>query len=99
MSANRMETRSSIGRLALIGAVVVGMAMCTNGVGKVAASGQWLSLPGVAGSLLGLMALVIVGARLMGKELPPVSSNGDAIKSVVAIALAKFAIALVFLGA
>ncbi len=99
MNANRVETRSSSPRLALIGVVIVGMALCTNGVGKVAVAGQWLSFPGLAGSLLGIAALGMVGVRLAGRELPFVRTDVDAIKAVVALALVKFAIGLLFLGA
>lgn len=98
MNASRVENKSSSNRLALIGVAVVGMALCSIGIGKVAASGQWLSFPGIAGSVLGVIALAVVGARLIGNGLPFGRTDGDAIKVVIGIGLVKFAVAILFLG-
>ncbi len=99
MNANHVETKPLRDRLAVIGVTALGLALCGPGVGKVATSGQWLSLPGIAGSLLGAAALAVVGARLTGKDLPFVRSDLDAIKVVIAVGLVKFVVATAFLGA
>jgi hypothetical protein len=98
MKASTVQTGSTVDRAALIGATVVGMAMCSGGIGKVAASGQWLSFPGVAGSLLGAALLTVVIARLLGRSLPVVRTDRAAIGLVVGVAIAKLAVAALFLS-
>lgn len=88
---------SRFDRFALIGVTVLGLAACSPGVGRVAASGAWLSIAGVLGSLLGAVVLVVVGARLLGRSLPLVTTDRAAIVAVVAVGLAKALIALVAL--
>ena len=82
-------------RVALIVVTLVGMAMCAQGVGKIAAAGQWVSFQGVAGSLLGIVILGIVGMRLLGRPLPMVETDRAALLAVVALAAIKVAIAAI----
>ena len=86
---------TAIWRIALIVVTLVGMAMCTQGVGKVATSGQWLSFQGIAGSLVGIVILGIVGMRLIGRPLPMIDTDRAALIAVVALAAVKVAIAAV----
>ena len=86
---------TAIWRIALILVTLVGMARCTQGVGKVATSGQWLSLAGIAGTLLGIVILGIVGIRLVGRPLPLIETNRAALIAVAALAVVKVAIAAV----
>ena len=96
MSEQLVETGSpAIWRIALIVVTLVGMAMCTQGVGRVAASGQWLSVQGIAGSLLGIVILGIVGMRLIGRPLPMIDTDRAALIAVVALAAVKVVIAAV----
>ena len=88
-------TSPGIERVVLIVVTLVGMAMCTQGVGKVATSGQWLSVQGIAGSLLGIVILGIVGMRLVGRPLPMIDTDRAALIAVVALAAAKVVIAAV----
>ena len=83
-------------RLALIVITVVGMAFCSRAIGKVAVENGWVSLPGVAGVLLGVGILGIVGARLLGKPLPLVESDVAAIIAVVGLAAAKVGVAALY---
>jgi hypothetical protein len=96
MSEQIVQTGSTaIWRIALIVVTLVGMAMCTHGVGKVATSGQWLSFQGIAGSLVGIVILGIVGMRLIGRPLPMIDTDRAALIAVVALAAVKVAIAAV----
>ncbi len=94
MSANRVAS-STAGRdrLAMIGVTVVGMAICAPGIGRVATAGQWLSFPGIAGTLLGVVILGVVAARLLGKGVGPISTDRQATALVLAVAVLKVAIA------
>jgi hypothetical protein len=80
-------------RGALIGLLVVGMAMCTPGIGQVAASGRWGSPLAMVGYALGLVILTIIVAGLAGWKLPLASSPVQAIAIVGLLIGVKFAIA------
>jgi len=96
MSEQMLQTGSSgIERVVLIGITLIGMAMCAQGIGRVAATGQWLSVQGIAGSVLGLVILGIVGMRLLGRPLSVIDSDRAAIVAIVALAAVKVAIAAV----
>jgi hypothetical protein len=84
---------SGIERILLIVVTLVGMAMCTQGVARVATSGQWLSFQGISGSLLGIVILGIVGMRLIGRPLPMIDTDRAALVAVIAIAAVKVAVA------
>jgi hypothetical protein len=84
------------GRAGVAALTLVGMGLCTLGVGKVATAGNWLSAPGVLGSLLGVLALVIAGAALTGNSLPLISSERAALMAIAGIIVLKFGIAAVF---
>ena len=83
-------------RAAVIALGLVGMAMCSAGVGKVASSGNWLSLQGVLGSALGVIALAILGAAIVGKELPGIPGDRAALIVLGTIVVMKVGIASVF---
>ncbi len=94
MSANRVASGTAgRDRLAMIGVTVVGMAICAPGIGRVATSGQWMTFPGIVGTLLGVAVLGVVVARLLGRSLGPVSTDRQATAVVLAIAVLKVAIA------
>jgi hypothetical protein len=85
-----------IERIALIGVTVIGMAFCSRAIGKVAADGAWASLPGVAGAVLGVAILGVVGARLLGRPMPFVESDTAAIAALLEIAAVKVGVAALF---
>ena len=94
MNEQIVQTGSwGVARLALIAVTLIGMAMCTAGVGKVASSGEWLSFQGIAGSLLGVFVLGIVAMRFIGRPLPFVDTDWAAVLAVVILAAIKVAIA------
>ena len=87
-------------RTAVIGLGVIGMALCTAGIGKVASSGNWLSAPGILGTALGLVALAILGAAIVGKDLPGIPGDRAALIVLGSIIVVKVGVAAVFkLGA
>ncbi len=84
--------------LIMIGVTVLGMAICSAGIGKVAQSDDWLSFPGIAGSVLGVAALGLVALRIANIDMALVHTDGDAIKLLLVVVFVKVAIALIFLG-
>jgi hypothetical protein len=80
-------------RASLIALLVVGMAMCTGGIGQVAASGRWLSPLAFAGYLLGAVILVIIVSAFTGWKLPLIASDTQAVAAVGILIAIKFLIA------
>lgn len=77
-------------RAALLALVVIGMILCTQGgIGRVAASGQWLHPFSIPGYLLGAAIILIGIAALFGKNIPPLTSYYQSFTAVAVIAAAK----------
>lgn len=80
----------STDRAALLGLVVIGMIMCTQGgISRVAASGSWLHPFTIIGYLLGAAIVVIGIAALLGKNIPPLTSYYHSFIAVAVIAAVK----------
>ena len=62
--------------LALMG--VVGMAMCTSAIGKVAAAGRWGDPLSIASYALGVLALTVLVAGLFSWKLPFITTEWQA---------------------
>jgi hypothetical protein len=78
-------------RAALIGLLVIGMALCMQGgIGKVAAVNDWAHPLSILGYLLGALILVVVAAGLFGKSLPLVSGERSAFIAAATLMAAKF---------
>jgi hypothetical protein len=77
------------GKMALVVVTVIGMALCTAGIGQVAARGDWLHPLSIVGYLLGALILGIVGAALSGIQLPWIDSTRAAMIAVIVLAIAK----------
>ena len=70
----------------------VGMAMCTAGIGRVAAANRWADPLSIVGYILGALALVIVVAGLFGWNLPLITTEWQAIVAVLLLIIAKIAL-------
>lgn len=79
-------------KAALIALLVVGMAMCTGGIGQVGASGKWTSPLAIIGILLGILILVIIIAGLAGWKLPLITGQVQAVVAVGLLIVVKFLI-------
>ncbi|MFM8320231.1 MAG: hypothetical protein ACKOC5_04875 [Chloroflexota bacterium] len=80
-------------RLALVILLVSGMAMCTSGIGRVAASGRWTSPLAILGYLLGAVILLVIAAAFAGFRLPGIHSPAQAVGAVALLIAVKFALA------
>jgi len=65
-------------RLAMIAVLVLGMAMCTSGIGRVAVLQQWTHPLAILGYLLGALILVIGLGTVFGWKLPLIQSDAQA---------------------
>jgi len=79
-------------RAALIAMLVIGMAMCSTGIGQVAASGRWASPLAIVGYLLGAAILVVIGAAFAGWKLPLIAGETQAVAAVAILIAVKFLI-------
>jgi hypothetical protein len=59
---------------------------------KVAASGRWADPLSIAGYILGVAALVIIGAGLLGRRLPSITATRQALFVVLGIIVVKVAL-------
>jgi hypothetical protein len=83
-------------RAALLVLIVIGMAMCAQGgLGRVAATGAWTHPLAILGYLLGAAILLIGGATLFGKLIPPMTSFHQAFLVVAGMAATKVIIAAI----
>ena len=83
-------------RAALLGLVVIGMAICSQaGIGRVSASGAWLHPFSIVGYLLGATIILIGLAALFGKQIPPLADYHQSFLAVVAIAVLKIVLSTI----
>ena len=84
----------SVDRAAVVILVALGMAICSQaGIGRVAAIGAWSHPLAILGYLLGGAILLIGGAALFGKLIPPMTSFYQAFLFVAGTAVMKVVIA------
>jgi hypothetical protein len=76
-------------RAVLVVIVVLGMAMCTRGIGRVAALGDWTHPLSIVGMVVGVLILVIAAALFVGKPLPLIATLRTAILAVAVLGAAK----------
>ena len=76
-------------RSALIALLILGMAACTSGIGQTAASGRWLAPIAIAGYLMGVAILVIIGSALVGVRLPWIQNEMQAVTAVAILMAVK----------
>lgn len=81
------------GKAAVVVVVLVGMALCSSGIGKVAAAGAWLDPRAITAYVLGVAALIVAVGALIGAPLPLLGSPWAAAMAVAAVILVKAAIA------
>ena len=82
-------------RIAMGAVLVLGMAMCTSGIGRVAAIQQWTHPLAILGYLLGVLILVIGLGTVFGWKLPFIQSDAQAILIVAVLVGIKVVNALV----
>lgn len=74
-------------RTALIGLVVIGMAICAQaGIGPVSHTGAWFHPLSIIGYLLGALIIIIGAVALFGKNIPPLTDFHQSFIVVVMIA-------------
>ena len=82
MSGKRIPLLSNL-KFDIILLMMIGMAICMSGIGRVAAMNQWTPFA-IFGSLLGVLILVVAAAALFDWKLPFIQNDTQ---SMIAIAL------------
>jgi hypothetical protein len=82
-------------RVAMGIVLVLGMAMCTNGIGRVASIQQWMHPLAILGYLLGALILVIGLGTVFGWQLPFIRSDAQAMLIVAVLIGVKIVTTLV----
>ncbi len=75
---------------ALLALGIIGMAMCTlSGIGTVQSTLGWTHPLTIAGSILGVAALLVVALPLLGVRLPLIADTRSAVLALAVIMLVK----------
>ena len=82
-------------RVAMGVILLLGMTMCTSGIGRVAAIQQWAHPLAILGYLLGVLILAIGLGTVFGWKLPYIQSGTQAILIVVVLVGVKILNALI----
>ncbi len=85
----------STDRAALVALVVIGMAICMPGIGRVASRGEWAHPLAIISYVLGGIIILIGLAAVFGKQIPPLTSYHQSFTAVVVIAAAKVVLATI----
>jgi hypothetical protein len=77
-------------RVDIILLVIIGMAICTQGgIGRVAATGEWIHPLSIIGYLLGGFILLIALAVFVGWKLPYIANDQQALLAIAILASLK----------
>lgn len=76
-------------RITLLIVGLIGMAMCSAGIGRVAANNRWLDPFSFVGYALGIAALAVIASGLTGRAIPFVSNERQALLVLLAIIAVK----------
>ena len=80
-------------RVAMGVILLLGMSMCTSGIGRVAAIQQWAHPLAILGYLLGALILAVGLGIVFGMKLTYIQSDVQAIMIVAVLVVAKVAVA------
>ena len=76
-------------RVAMVVILLLGMIMCTSGIGRVAATGQWSHPLSILGYVLGGLILLITLAVFVGWKLPYIHNDRQALLTIAILASLK----------
>lgn len=82
-------------RAVLLALLVIGLAMCSPGIGRVAAAGAWAHPLAILGYLLGAVILIVGGAALFGRPIPPLTGTAQSILAVGGLAAVKIVLSAI----
>lgn len=82
-------------RISLIVFIILGMAMCTSGIGRVAATGAWTHPLSIVGYGLGVLILVVGVVGVVGARFPLIDGPRQALIAVALLTVAKLLNSLV----
>lgn len=83
-------------KIVLITVLIVGMAMCTKGIGRIAANGEWTHPAAILGYVLGVIALVVAFAGIFHKKILFVTDEKQALVTLIAVIILKLIIGAVY---
>lgn len=82
-------------KTALIVLLVLGIAMCAPGIGRVAQAGAWAQPLSILAYLLGALILLVGAAGIFGFKLPLVTDPRSAIIAVSGLAVVKLVLSAI----
>jgi hypothetical protein len=79
-------------KIILIALTIMGMAICSVGIGQVSARGEWLHPLSIVAYVLGGLVLLIAAAALLNISLPLIPDARAAWVAILVLAIAKIAL-------
>jgi hypothetical protein len=71
--------------------VVIGMAICMSGIGRVAAMNQWTHPLSILGIFLGVLILVVTASAFFGWKLPLIQNDTQSLIAIAVLVVLKIA--------
>lgn len=71
--------------------VVIGMAICMSGIGRVAAMNQWTHPLSILGILLGVLILIVTASAFFGWKLPLIQNDTQSLITIALLVVLKIA--------
>ena len=95
--ANAQQRISLVSNLKvdLIIVLILGMMMCTTGIGRVAAVNQWLNPLSILGMLVGVAILLVLASSLFGFKLPLIPTDYRVLYLLVGLIGSKILISVI----
>jgi len=90
ISGKRVPLLSNL-KVDLILLIVIGMAICMSGIGRVAAMNQWTHPLSIIGILLGVLILVVTAAAFFGWKLPLIHNDTQSLIAIALLVILKIA--------
>jgi hypothetical protein len=76
-------------RVSLVVLLVLGMAMCAQGIGRIAAANQWTHPLSIVGYVLGGLILLVAASVLIGIRLPYLQGDRQALLAIAILTSTK----------
>ncbi len=90
ISGRRVPLLSNL-KLDLVLLVVIGMAICMSGIGRVAGMNQWTHPLSILGILLGVLILVVTVSAFFGWKLPLIQNDTQSLITIALLVVLKIA--------
>ena len=83
-------------RHVFIAVFIIGMALCSRGIGLIAKNNDWMSIYAIAGYALGILALVLFLSVMFRNRFLFISGDREALVFLLGIIVVKFLVGMAY---